>query len=321
MSTAQAAATGYFAHPEALIESAEIGPRTRIWAFAHVLPGARIGADCNICDHTLILGDAVIGDRVTVKSFVVVGDGLTLEDDVFVGPNVGFTSDLYPRSRRGPKTFPNTTVRHGASIGANASILPGVTIGAQAMIGAGAVVTRDVPAQAIVVGNPGTISGYVDSSKEGGKARVRPLEFRTGDAIEHVPGGATLHELPRISDHRGHLSFAEVSQSLPFAAARYYLIFGVPSRELRGEHAHRTLHQFLVCVHGNCSVRLFDGESSEEVLLNRPDLGLHVPPMVWMTQYKFSAEAVLVVLASDVYKAADYIRDLDEYLASLASKP
>jgi acetyltransferase-like isoleucine patch superfamily enzyme/dTDP-4-dehydrorhamnose 3,5-epimerase-like enzyme len=318
MSTAHAEKARYFAHPQALVESDQIGPGTRVWAFAHILSGARIGADCNICDHTLILGDAVIGDRVTVKSFVVVGDGLTLEDDVFVGPNVGFTSDSYPRSRHVPKTFPSTTVRRGASIGANASILPGLTIGSGAMIGAGAVVTRDVPPQAIVTGNPGTVTGYVDPRTDG-KGRLRPCEIRPGPVS--LAGGARLYELPRISDPRGHLSFAELDQGLPFSVARYFLVFGVPSRELRGEHAHRTLDQFLVCVHGKCSVRLFDGERSDEVLLNRPDLALHVPPMVWMTQYRFSEDAVLAVLASDVYRAGDYIRDLEEYLEARSQEP
>src|SRR5580704_9313685 len=131
MSTAQAAVSGHYAHPEALVESAEIGPRTRIWAFAHVLPGARIGADCNVCDHTLIEGGAVIGDRVTVKSGVQLWDGVTLEDDVFVGPNATFTNDRFPRSRQRPGAFARTLVREGASIGANATILPGVVIGAR----------------------------------------------------------------------------------------------------------------------------------------------------------------------------------------------
>jgi acetyltransferase-like isoleucine patch superfamily enzyme len=337
-----AARAPYFTHPEALVEADDIGPGTRIWAFAHVLPGAHIGAGCNICDHTLILGDAVIGDRVTVKSFVVAGDGLVLEDDVFVGPNVGFTSDAYPRSRRVPAQFPRTVVRRGASIGANASILPGVTIGAHAMIGAGAVVTRDVPSRAIVVGNPGVVTGYVDDGQDGGKGRLKPRELpagrraqpfgvsrdpddrrsreEAGDGATEVPadglaGGAQIVQLPRLSDPRGHLSFAEIHATLPFPVMRYFLVFGVPSRELRGEHAHRRLRQFLVCVHGSCSVRLFDGARSDEIALDRPELALHVPPMVWMTQYKFSADAVLAVLASEVYRAADYIRDLDEYLA------
>jgi dTDP-4-dehydrorhamnose 3,5-epimerase-like enzyme len=141
--------------------------------------------------------------------------------------------------------------------------------------------------------------------------------------VEQTPliAGAELYELPRISDARGHLSFAELDQSLPFPVLRYFLVFGVPSREVRGEHAHRTLGQFLVCVHGSCSVRLFDGDASEEILLNRPDLGLHIPPMVWTTEYKYSPDAVLLVLASDLYRDDDYIRDLDQYIALLAEIP
>jgi acetyltransferase-like isoleucine patch superfamily enzyme len=306
MSTA--AATSFFVHPDGKVETSGIGAGTRVWAFAHILEGARIGADCNICDHTFIEGGAVVGDRVTVKCGVQLWDGVTLEDDVFVGPNATFTNDVFPRSRRRPAEIARTLVRRGASIGANATLLPGVTIGAGAMVGAGAVVTRDVPPRAIVVGNPAAVSGFVnDESRSPVAPRVR------GETP--LIAGAGLYELPRVSDARGHLSFAEIHQALPFPVARYFLVFGVPSREIRGEHAHRTLDQFLVCVHGNCSVRLFDGDASEEILLNRPDLGLHVPPLVWTTEYKYSPDAVLLVLASDVYREEDYIRDVDDYLA------
>jgi acetyltransferase-like isoleucine patch superfamily enzyme/dTDP-4-dehydrorhamnose 3,5-epimerase-like enzyme len=305
----------YFAHPDARVESTAIGPRTRIWAFAHVLEGARIGADCNICDHTFMEGGAQVGDRVTLKCGVQLWEGVTLEDDVFVGPNATFTNDPFPRSQRPRASCKQTRVRRGASIGANATILPGVTIGALAMIGAGAVVTRDVPARAIVVGNPGYVTGYVDGE---GKHRSKP---RAADAQNASPliGGAMLYRLPRIVDHRGELSFAELNQSLPFPVARYFLVFGVPSREIRGEHAHRTLHQYLVAVHGSCSVRLFDGVRSEEILLDRPECALHVPPMVWTTQYRYSADAVLLVLASDVYREEDYIRDFDQYQAGVGT--
>src|SRR6202158_2414282 len=155
------AAGGYSAHSTAIVETADIGPRTAIWAVPHLLPTARIGADCNICDHVLVENGAVIGDRVTVKCYVQVGEGVTLEDDVFVGPNVGFTNDAFPRSRQWPAEYARTLVQSGASIGANVSILPGLTIGAGAVIGARAVVTRDVPPRAIVVENPGRIKGYV----------------------------------------------------------------------------------------------------------------------------------------------------------------
>src|SRR3954469_1084282 len=92
--------TDVYKHPTALVETQEIGAGSRIWAFAHVLPGARIGADCNIGDNAFVEGGAVIGNRVTVKNLVTIWDGVTLEDDVFVGPNAVFTNDKHPRSPR-----------------------------------------------------------------------------------------------------------------------------------------------------------------------------------------------------------------------------
>lgn len=149
----------FFVHSHALLESKQIGKNTRIWAFAHVLPDATIGADCNICDHVFIENDVVIGDRVTIKCGVQVWDGITLEDDVMVGPNATFTNDLYPRSKQ-PFELKRTTVKKGASIGANATILCGITIGENAMVGAGSVVLKDVPPNAVVVGNPARIIRY-----------------------------------------------------------------------------------------------------------------------------------------------------------------
>lgn len=151
----------YFVHPQGLCETAAVGEGTRIWAFTHVLAGARIGADCNICDHVFIENDVVVGDRVTVKSGVQLWDGLRLGDDVFVGPNATFTNDPFPRSKSYDHEIPVTRVEEGASIGANATILPGLTIGTRAMIGAGSVVTHDVPAGAIVAGNPARVVGSV----------------------------------------------------------------------------------------------------------------------------------------------------------------
>ena len=148
---------GFFQHPQALVETSQIGEGTRIWAFAHILPGAMIGEDCNICDHVFIENDVQVGSRVTIKCGVQLWDGIRLEDDVFVGPNATFTNDPWPRSKVYPPIFPKTLVRRGASIGANATLLPGITIGERAMIGAGAVVTRDVPPRVLVVGVPARV--------------------------------------------------------------------------------------------------------------------------------------------------------------------
>jgi UDP-2-acetamido-3-amino-2,3-dideoxy-glucuronate N-acetyltransferase len=141
-------------HSLADVQSSDIGEGTRIWQFCVVFAGAKIGANCNICAQVLIENDVVIGDNVTIKSGVQLWDGVRIEDNVFIGPNATFTNDLFPRSKVYPKEFLQTVVKAGASIGANATILPGVTIGENAMVGAGAVVIKDVPAGAIVIGNP-----------------------------------------------------------------------------------------------------------------------------------------------------------------------
>ncbi len=154
MDTAGSKNSAFFQHEAAIVESPFIGERTRIWAFAHILPNAKIGSDCNICDHTFIENEVVVGDRVTIKCGVQLWDGVTLESDVFVGPNATFTNDRFPRSRHERRRTGPTIIRKGASIGANATILPGIVIGERAMVGAGAVVTRDVPSDTIVAGNP-----------------------------------------------------------------------------------------------------------------------------------------------------------------------
>jgi acetyltransferase-like isoleucine patch superfamily enzyme len=146
--------TNVFVHPAGLCESSRVGDGTRVWAFAHVLPGAVIGKDCNVCDGVFIENDVVVGDRVTIKCGVQLWDGLRVEDDVFIGPNATFTNDRFPRSRVRPTHFLKTIIRQGASIGANATILPGIEIGRGSMVGAGAVVTRDVAPYSLVLGNP-----------------------------------------------------------------------------------------------------------------------------------------------------------------------
>ena len=306
-----------FIHEKAVVETEDVGEGTRVWAFAHILPGARIGRDCNICDGVFIENDVLVGDRVTVKCGVQLWDGIRLENDVFVGPNATFASDRFPRSNVPPGTWKQTVVSDGASIGANATILPGITIGRDAMVSAGAVVTRDVPPHAIVVGNPAYITGYANT-------QLKPFDRKlatggAGDGQPYAIGGAALHCLSVHADMRGRLVVGEEGGTgLPFEPKRYYLVMDIPSREVRGEHAHRTQEQFLVCVRGECSVIVDDSRTRSEVVLDDPALGLHIPPMVWAAQYKFSGDAVLLVLTSDKYDPEDYIRSYDEYLATIA---
>jgi len=143
------------------VQSNCIGKGTCVWQYVVVLQKAKIGKDCNICSHCFIENDVVIGDRVTIKNGVQIWDGLRIEDDVFIGPNVTFTNDMYPRSK-GDFKLQETRIEAGASIGANATILPGLTIGKKSMVAAGAVVTKDVPPGALVMGNPAKIVRYLE---------------------------------------------------------------------------------------------------------------------------------------------------------------
>ena len=301
-------------HQNALCESDKVGPGTRVWAFAHVLPGATIGADCNICDGVFIENDVSVGDRVTIKCGVQLWDGVHLEDDVFVGPNATFTNDVFPRSKAYPESFGKTLVRRGASIGANATILPGVTIGMRAMIGAGAVVTRSVPPNAVVVGNPAKIVGYVDTLAAAEVVSQGAPDLSEAQVRQTSVRGVTVHQLKQAVDMRGNLSAGEVGTDIPFAVQRYFLVYDVPSLEIRGEHAHLECEQFLIAVKGTVSVVADDGYHREEILLSRPNQGVHLPAMTWGIQYRYSADAVLLVLASQPYDPADYIRDYDRFL-------
>lgn len=143
-----------FVHPSADVGAAIIGPGTKIWQFCVVLDGAVMGSDCNICSHVLLESEVVLGDRVTVKSGVQIWNGTRIDDDAFIGPNVSFSNDRFPRSKRRPNSWQGVKVERGASVGAGAVLLPGITVGEYSMVGAGAVVTHDVPAGSVVVGNP-----------------------------------------------------------------------------------------------------------------------------------------------------------------------
>lgn len=179
---------GVFVHPTGLCESDDVGTGTRVWAFAHVLPGASVGRDCNICDGAFVEGGARIGDRVTVKNGVLIWDRVTVGDDVFLGPGVIFTNDLRPRAhiKRSGDALVATLVGHGATLGAGTVVVCGIHIGDNAFTAAGAVVTVDVPAHAFVAGNPARQKAWVCTCGE-----------RLGDSLHCGDCGRGFHHSAR----------------------------------------------------------------------------------------------------------------------------
>lgn len=153
----------YFAHKTAEVESKHIGKGTRIWAYVHIMKGAKVGSNCNVGHGAFLESGSKIGNNVVVKNGVSIWDGVSIEDDVLIGPNVAFTNDLKPRVKKIKPNFKamKTKIKKGATLGANCTILPGLTIGKYSMIGAGAVVTKDVPDFALVVGSPAKTVSYV----------------------------------------------------------------------------------------------------------------------------------------------------------------
>jgi acetyltransferase-like isoleucine patch superfamily enzyme/dTDP-4-dehydrorhamnose 3,5-epimerase-like enzyme len=299
----------YYLHPTSIVNTKAIGDGTKIWDFCNILKGARIGNNCNICHGCFIEGSVVIGDNVTIKTNVSLWDGIVVEDGVFIGPNVGFTNDKFPRSKKHLKEHPKTLIKRDASIGANVTILPGITIGENSMVGAGAVVTKDVPANAIVVGNPASIKGYVGSEKS------EIIETVAGVIVKKINvKGIKLINIPKASDIRGDLSYAQINKDIPFIPKRFFAVYNVPGMQVRGEHAHKISHQLLICVHGLVNVMVDDGENRFEMQLRPFEKGIYIPPMIWTVHYKYSDDAMLLVIASDEYDEKDYIRNYQEFL-------
>jgi UDP-2-acetamido-3-amino-2,3-dideoxy-glucuronate N-acetyltransferase len=154
---------GFTSHESAVIDpGSQIGNGTRIWHFTHIMPGCQIGENCNIGQNVVVSTDVVLGNNVKIQNNVSIYTGVICEDDVFLGPSMVFTNVINPRSginRRGQ--YSTTLVKKGASIGANATIVCGITLGEYCFIGAGAVVTKNVPPYALVIGNPARQSGWM----------------------------------------------------------------------------------------------------------------------------------------------------------------
>jgi hypothetical protein len=160
------------------------------------------------------------------------------------------------------------------------------------------------------------VFGHIHTAGNGAEAEHIPasrLESWTPGAVSEVRG-VVLQSLPRFEDLNGKLTVAEVQTHVPFLIRRFFLVYDVLGREARGEHAHRDLHQFLVCVRGSCVVVADDGEHRQEFTLDTPDRGLYLPPMTWSVQHRHSPDAVLLVLASAPYDPTDYVHDYRTFL-------
>jgi len=252
-----------------------------------------------------------MGDGCIVRSGAYLASGTRLGVAVYIGPNVAF-ADAEPGV--GP-----AMVEDGAFIGANAVVAAGITVARQARVRPGSVVMRSVPPGAIVEGNPAAIVGYANAAPPVLSTRRRAVDDRESRLVTTCVQGVTVHNMPVIMDLRGDLTVGEFRRDVPFDPKRYFVVFGVPGREVRGEHAHHRCHQFLVCVRGQISVVADDGQQRVEVALDAPNRGLYLPPMTWGIQYKHSQDAVMMVFASEFYDASDYIRSYDEFLAALAA--
>mgnify|MGYP000427406874 CR=1 FL=1 len=239
-------------------------------------------------------------DRTWPKG-VHIAAGCVIDEEAVVLAH-DMTRGLYLDTRIGERTY----------LGARSIVMPGITIAADCVVAPGAVVTRDVPPNAIVVGNPARIVGYIDAPP----SATHSISLSRDEPLRGLrASGAYLKRMPLVADLRGALTFGEIERHLPFTPKRFFVVYDVPSQEVRGEHAHKALHEFLICLRGSCAIMVDDGTNRDEVVLNDPTVGLHIPPQLWRVHYKYTPDAMVLVLASDIYKASDYIRDYEEFLA------
>jgi UDP-2-acetamido-3-amino-2,3-dideoxy-glucuronate N-acetyltransferase len=279
-----------------------------VGAFVEISPEAIFGAGCSVGSFCSIEAGVVVGEDVVIESGVAIPSGVIVEAGVRIEANVAFV-------RSGPLSGGKGTIlRKGCRIGANATIGSGVTVGEGAVIGPGAVVLTSVQPHAVVSGRPAKVIAFSGTAASGvppqGEGDKRGQQ---GEFTSRVHG-VRLFELPFVHDPRGNLTVGEFERTIPFRPLRYFITFDVPNERVRGEHAHRQCEQFLVCVRGACSVVVDDGRVREEHRLDRPTVGIYVPPMVWATEYKHTPDSTLMVFASHYYDPTDYVRDYQEFL-------
>jgi len=239
-----------------------------------------------------------------ILSGAVIDESTILGDDIEIGHNAVVLSGSIQNEI--------TRISDGVVIGSNSTIYNGITVGFKARVLPGSVVKQSVPPFAIVEGNPATIVGYISGSELKTQTDERNWPQTTGVACTEVKG-VTLHRLPEVLDLRGNLSVGEFGRQIPFSAKRYFIVYDVPTTDVRGEHAHVHCHQFLIVIRGSVYVIADDGENRAGFRLDQPNIGIYLPPMVWGVQSQYSKDALLLVFASDYYDSLDYIRDYAEF--------
>lgn len=274
-------------------EAVSIEDEAAIGPYCHLTGNIAIG-----CGTHLVAGITLVGP-------VVIGRNCIIESNVSVTSMDPLNAEQHAK----------ITIGDNCVIGAGSILAKGINIGPNAQVAPGTIVTRNVPPHALVSGNPIKITGYANLPSSMGPPKFEHSKNHPSTMLAvSAVRGVTLTKFPRARDLRGDLSVGEFERNIPFIPKRYFVVFDVPSTETRGEHAHRKCEQFLICIGGSVSVIVDDGDHREEIELDSPDIGLYIPPRVWGLQYKYSANATLLVFASDYYDPDDYIRDYQQFL-------
>jgi carbonic anhydrase/acetyltransferase-like protein (isoleucine patch superfamily) len=213
-----------------------------------------------------------------------------------------------------------TQISDGVIIGGNSTICANVKIEQGALIKPGSVVTKSVPANAIVEGNPANIVGYTNTTYESFTIESDIIQKQIIVEKNTTTKGVSILASPVIKDIRGSLTVGNFLLDIPFKPNRYFIVYNVPSKEIRGEHAHLECEEFLICISGSCSILADDGKNKTEILLNSPNKGVYLPPMTWRVHYQYSSDAVLLVFASHLYDSNDYIRNYQDFIKEVKNR-
>ena len=258
-------------------------------------------SDANKISEYAICGSIKIAENsnVRIDPFTVCGNGVKIEQGVQIGSHsvIGENShsDILENE-------PATVLAEYSRIGSHVVVESGLHIGRNSRILSGSIVRQNVPAYSIVSGQPAKIIGYVDS-----KLEMAPAIVRSEDSPNTM-------QFINVEDLRGNLTAIEFLQDLPFIPKRLFFVYGVGSDKIRGEHAHYECEQILIAVSGSISVSLDNGVDKSIVTLSSRGKGLYIPRLTWSAQYGFSDDAILLVLASEKYDDADYIRRYSEFV-------